>query len=59
MDFDEEFHFIIGDLVIGNVKNEELPKFVKNIHKSLKKDGIFATKSFFIKDNYIKLWPRL
>jgi SAM-dependent methyltransferase len=47
MNFWSEFDLVVGDLVVGNVKPDLVNTFVENIHKSLKPNGVFITKSFF------------
>lgn len=50
MDFKEEFHMVVGDLVVGNVRDNELENFLVRINSALVNGGVFITKSFFIKD---------
>ena len=52
MDFHHEFHLIVGDLVVGNLKEGELPNFLVRINKSLCNGGLFLTKSFFQDTKY-------
>ncbi|MFH1231980.1 MAG: hypothetical protein V1709_10845 [Planctomycetota bacterium] len=52
MFFENEFDIILGDLVVGNLKENELPRFLINVEKALVKDGFFITKSFFRKNDY-------
>lgn len=51
MTFKNEFDLIVGDLVIGNLYPEEIPKFLKSISNALMEDGFFMTKSFFRDEN--------
>jgi SAM-dependent methyltransferase len=50
MSFDNEFDLILGDLVVGNLQNEEIPTFLRTIARALTEDGYFMTKSFFRDD---------
>ncbi len=47
MNFTNEFDLVVGDLVIGNLNEQEVPGFLKKIYRSLKTGGYFLTKSFF------------
>jgi SAM-dependent methyltransferase len=53
MSFENEFDIIVGDLVIGNLKREEIPLFLENVSRALKPGGYFITKSFFKKDDFV------
>ena len=35
MNFCDEFHIVVGDLIVGNIKLKELQKVTKNIHSAL------------------------
>lgn len=52
MEYEDEFDLIVGDLVIGNLKEKEVPPFLKSIRKAIKKQGFFVTKSFFRNENH-------
>ena len=54
INFDNQFDLIVGDELIGNVKKENMEDFIKRIAKSLKKGGLFLSKSFYIPKNYKK-----
>lgn len=47
IDFNKEFDLIVGDLCIGNVDPLKLEEFLKNVSKSLNKNGLFLSKSIF------------
>jgi len=53
-----EYDIIIGDLVIGNLKPEELDGFFKTIATALTSDGLFLGKSFFVPHDYVKKTPK-
>ncbi|EGU60139.1 hypothetical protein VINI7043_00327 [Vibrio nigripulchritudo ATCC 27043] len=54
MEFSEEFHIVVGDLVVGNVNEFELPDFLNRVRCSLIAGGVFVTKSFFSNSEYRK-----
>ena len=54
MSFEDEFDIIVGDLVVGNLAEKEIPLFLANTSRALKKGGYFITKSFFRRESYSK-----
>lgn len=52
INFDNEFDFIVGDELIGNLNTSDIEDFISRIAKSLKKDGLFLSKSFYKPKNY-------
>ena len=49
-----EYDLIVGDQLIGNVSRENFEDFIKRVAKSLKKDGLFLSKSYYVSKNYRK-----
>lgn len=52
MILDGEFDLILGDLVIGNLQNPEIPIVLEKISGLLSPGGYFMTKSFFRDEGY-------
>ena len=52
LDFEEQFDFIVGDELIGNLETSNIEDFISRVAKSLKKDGLFLSKSFYLLKNY-------
>lgn len=47
------FDVVIGDLSIGNIKPKDFEKFIDQIQRLLKKDGLFLGKTIFSKNETI------
>lgn len=47
MDFCEDFDLVLGDLVVGQLDQPDVPDFLSIINRSLVAGGAFLTKSFF------------
>ena len=50
--FDDEYDIIVGDQLIGNTPKENIDNFLKRVSKSLKENGLFLSKSYYIPQNY-------
>lgn len=46
MNFENKFDIVIGDLPIGNIKPLDLEKFIFNIFRALRREGLFLGKQF-------------
>lgn len=51
INFTAEFDIIVGDLIIGNLKETEIEFFLRSVWHSLRLGGYFLTKSFFYNKN--------
>lgn len=52
IDFEERFDFIVGDELIGNLGSTSIEDFVSRVAKSLKKGGLFLSKSIYMPKGY-------
>lgn len=50
--FNNEYDLIVGDQLIGNTPKENLEDFLKRVSKSLKPEGLFLSKSYYIPKDY-------
>lgn len=52
VNFDNEFDFVVGDALIGNLNTTDIEPFVARVAKSLLPGGYFFSKSYYIPRNY-------
>lgn len=50
MKYQGEFDLALGDLVVGNLPEDDVPRFLGILASSLREGGRFITKSFFLFD---------
>lgn len=52
VNFNNQYDFIVGDELVGNLDTSNIDTFLKNVANSLKSGGYFLSKTFYKPQNY-------